>query len=173
MPSRRNSRRTRHDYVELIIGTDDPVRRRRRQLAAFCDVFCEQGYFVPGETTAILHAGEALGHAAEDPCGGAAPASGGARAAAWRVGAVSADHLEHVTPEGIAALRGGRGGGGGAAGGVVLPEPRYAPARALIDAGVPVAIAIGLQPGSCMSFSMPLMMTIACTHMRMTPEEAI
>jgi len=49
----------------------------------------------------------------------------------------------------------------------------YAPARKLIDAGVPVAIASDFNPGSCMSFSMPLMMTIACTQMSMTPEEAI
>jgi imidazolonepropionase len=49
----------------------------------------------------------------------------------------------------------------------------YAPARKLIDAGLPVAIASDFNPGSCMSFSMPLMMTIACTQMSMTPEEAI
>ena len=49
----------------------------------------------------------------------------------------------------------------------------YAPARALIDAGVAVAIASDFNPGSCMSFSMPLMMTIACTQMRMSPEEAL
>ena len=49
----------------------------------------------------------------------------------------------------------------------------YAPARALIDGGVAVAIASDFNPGSCMSFSMPMMMTIACTQMRMTPEEAL
>jgi imidazolonepropionase len=49
----------------------------------------------------------------------------------------------------------------------------YAPARKLIDAGIPVAIASDFNPGSCMSFSMPMMMTIACTQMSMTPEEAI
>jgi imidazolonepropionase len=49
----------------------------------------------------------------------------------------------------------------------------YAPARKLIDAGVPVALASDFNPGSCMSFSMPMMMTIACTHMRMNPEEAL
>jgi len=49
----------------------------------------------------------------------------------------------------------------------------YAPARRLIEAGAPLAIASDFNPGSCMSFSMPLMMTIACTHMRMTVEECI
>ena len=49
----------------------------------------------------------------------------------------------------------------------------YAPARKLIDAGVPVSIASDFNPGSCMSFSMPMMMTLACTQMKMTPEEAI
>jgi imidazolonepropionase len=92
---------------------------------------------------------------------------------AGRMKAASADHLEHITPEGIAALR---------EGGVVatlLPgvsfflNHRYAPARQLIDAGVAVAIASDFNPGSCMSYSMPMMMTIAVTHMGMTPAEAL
>lgn len=97
---------------------------------------------------------------------------GGAELAA-RVGAVSADHLEHIADQGITALR---------ETGVVatlLPgvsfflNHGYAPARKLIDSGVAVAIASDFNPGSCMSFSMPMMMTIACTQMRMTPEEAL
>jgi imidazolonepropionase len=97
---------------------------------------------------------------------------GGAELAA-RTGAVSADHLENVSEAGIEALQ--RGG----VVATVLPgvsfflNHGYAPARRMIDAGCAVAIASDFNPGSCMSYSMPLMMTIACTQMRVTPEEAI
>jgi imidazolonepropionase len=158
------------DYVDLIIDDMLPYVGRKK-LAVFCDVFCEQGYFSLEESERILEAGRSCGllpkiHAEEIvPLGGALVAA--------RVGAVSADHLERVTPEGIDALR--------AAGVVAVLLPGvsfslnhgYAPARMLIDAGVPVAIASDFNPGSCMSFSMPLMMTIACTQMRMSPEEAL
>jgi len=99
-------------------------------------------------------------------------ANGGAELAA-EIGAVSADHLEHITDAGIRAL---------AKSGVVatiLPgvsfilQHGYAPARKLIDAGVPLAISTDCNPGSCLSYSMPLMMTIACTQMHLTCEEAI
>jgi imidazolonepropionase len=157
-------------YVDLILQRMLPYAGGRR-LAEFCDVFCEQGYFDTDQTTRILEEGKRWGmkpkvHAEE------LQYLGGARVAG-EVGAVSADHLEHVTPEGIEALR----DGGVVA--VLLPgvsfflNHGYAPARALIDGGVPVAIATDFNPGSCMSFSLPLMMTIACTHMRMSPEEAI
>jgi len=143
----------------------------KRNLAQFCDVFCEQGYFDLDSSRRILEAGKAWGmmpkvHAEE------LTSLGGAKLAA-QVGAASADHLERVDDAGIAAMRDA---------GVVatlLPgvsfflNHGYAPARALIDAGVPVAIASDFNPGSCMSFSMPLMMTIACTQMRMSPEEAL
>jgi imidazolonepropionase len=157
-------------YVRLVIDTMIPYVGKKK-LAAFCDVFCEKGYFGPEESEEILRAGLIWGmapklHADE------ITASGGAELAG-RVRAVSADHLENVTDRGIKAL---------AEGGVVatlLPgvsfflNHGYAPARRLIDAEVPVAIASDFNPGSCMSFSMPMMMTIACTQMGMTPEEAI
>ncbi|RPH31762.1 imidazolonepropionase, partial [bacterium] len=142
-----------------------------RKLAEFCDVFCEQGYFDLESSRRILEAGKAWGMAPKIHAEELTP-FGGAKLAA-QVGAVSADHLERVDEAGIAAMRDA---------GVVatlLPgvsfflNHGYAPARALIDAGVPVAIASDFNPGSCMSFSMPLMMTIACTQMRMSPEEAL
>jgi imidazolonepropionase len=142
-----------------------------KKLAAFCDVFCEQGYFGVEECRHILMHAKHFGmipkvHAEE------LTASGGALLAA-AVGAVSADHLEHIDDEGIDALA--RAG----VVGVLLPgvsfflSHAYAPARSLIDAGVPVALASDFNPGSCMSYSMPLMMTIACTQMKLSPEEAI
>jgi imidazolonepropionase len=142
-----------------------------KKLAAFCDVFCEEGYFAVSDCQHILMHAKHFGmmpkvHAEE------LTASGGALLAA-AVGAVSADHLEHITDDGIDALA--RAG----VVGVLLPgvsfflNHPYAPARNLIDAGVPVALATDFNPGSCMSYSMPLMMTIACTQMKMSPEEAI
>ncbi|MFN0157461.1 MAG: imidazolonepropionase [Bacteroidota bacterium] len=158
------------EYVRLVIEEMIPYVGRKK-LATFADVFCEKGYFEIEDSERILNAAKQQGmgvkvHAEE------LTSLGGAQLAA-RVGAASADHLEHVTPEGIAALRDT---------GVVatlLPgvsfflSHGYAPARSLIDGDVPVAIASDFNPGSCMSFSMPLMMTIACTQMKMTPEEAI
>jgi imidazolonepropionase len=163
-------RQNKSAYVELVINEMIPYVGRRK-LAAFCDVFCEKGYFDVPDAERIMTAGKNAGmlpkiHADE------ITHLGGAQLAA-RMGAVSADHLERVSDEGIAALR---------EGGVVatlLPgvsfflNHGYAPARMLIDSGVAVAIASDFNPGSCMSFSMPMMMTIACTQMKMTPEEAL
>lgn len=157
-------------YVRLVIEKVIPYAGKRR-LAAFCDVFCESGYFDLQQSEAILLAGKKHGMAPKVHAEEMSPL-GGAELAA-KVGAVSADHLEQIGDRGIEALR--------QAGVVaaILPgvsfflNHGYAPARKLIDAGVPVAIASDFNPGSCMSFSMPLMMTIACTHMGMSPEEAI
>lgn len=157
-------------YVTEIIDRMLPYVADHK-LADFCDVFCELGYFGLAETEAILSRARELGmtaklHAEElNPLGGASLAA--------RFNAASADHLEHVSENDIRALA-TRG-----VPAVLLPgvsfflNHRYAPARALIDAGVPVAIATDFNPGSCMSYSMPLMMTIACTQMGLTPEEAI
>lgn len=157
-------------YVELIVEKMIPYVGKKK-LAVFCDVFCEKGYFEIGDSEKILNEGKKWGmapkvHAEElNPLGGAELAA--------RIGAASADHLEHVTEQGITALR--------EAGVVATLLPGvsfflnhgYAPARKLIDSGVAVAIASDFNPGSCMSYSMPMMMTIACTQMRMTPEEAL
>jgi imidazolonepropionase len=158
------------DYVRDVTDRMIPYIGSKK-LAAFCDVFCEQGYFDLEAARTILVQGKRFGllpkiHAEE------LTALGGAELAA-DVGAISADHLEHVSDAGIRAL---------AQSGVVatvLPGVSFflnhphAPVRKLIDAGVPVAIATDFNPGSCMSYDMPLMMTIACAQMQMTPEEAI
>jgi len=158
------------EYIHEIVNRMIPYIGSKK-LAAFCDVFCERSYFDADESRTILMQGKQFGmipkvHADElSPLGGAELAA--------EVGAVSADHLEHVSDAGIAALA--RAGTVA----VLLPgvsfflDHEYAPARSLIDAGAPVAIASDFNPGSCMSYDMPLMMTIACTHMHMTPEEAI
>ena len=159
-----------HDYVSLVIDELMPYVGKKK-LAKFCDVFCEKGYFGLEESERILLAGKTWGmqpklHADElSPLGGAELAG--------RIGAVSADHLERVSVAGIAALRSAGVVAGLLPGVSFFLNHGYAPARDLIEAGVAVAIATDFNPGSCMSYSMPMMMTIACTQMRFTPEEAI
>jgi imidazolonepropionase len=143
----------------------------KKNLAAFCDVFCEKGYFDLDEAGRVLMAGKKLSmvpkiHADElTPLGGAQLAA--------KIGAASADHLENVTEKGIATLQSSDVVATLLPGVSFFLGHGYAPARKLIDAGVPVAIATDFNPGSCMSYSMPMMMTIACTQMQMTPEEAL
>lgn len=158
------------NYVDLICDKMIPYVSEHK-LADFCDVFCEKGYFNISDSEKILSVAKTYGlklkiHAEElSNCGGAILAG--------KLKAISADHLENINDEGIEALK----NGGVVA--VLLPgvsfflNHGYAPARKLIDNGVPVAIATDFNPGSCMSYSLPLMMTIACTHMKMSIEEAI
>jgi len=161
----------RAEYERLVVdGMIPPIAREG--LAEWCDVFCEKGVFTPDESRRILEAGKAYGlkprvHADE------LAASGGSQVAS-AVGARSADHLVFVDDAGIRSLRDG---------GVVatlLPNAafylklgRFAPARALIDAGVPVAIATDVNPGGGFSPSMPFAMTLACFAMGLTFEEAL
>jgi imidazolonepropionase len=157
-------------YVELVVKKMIPYVGKKN-LAVFCDVFCEQGYFDLQESEKILHEARVAGmrpkiHAEEmSPLGGAQLAA--------KVGAVSADHLEHISDEGIEALRDGDVVATLLPGVSFFLNHGYAPARKLIDKGAVVAIASDFNPGSCMSFSMPLMMTIACTQMQMSPAEAL
>jgi imidazolonepropionase len=157
-------------YIDLICTRMLPYIAQRK-LAIFCDVFCEEGYFSVEQCRRIFEAAKPLGirnkiHADQ-------LTQTGASILAAEVGAVSADHLEQIDDAGIAALK----QSGTIA--TVLPgvsfflNQNYPPARKIIDAGVPLAIASNFNPGSCMSYSMPMMMTIACTHMAMTPEEAL
>lgn len=158
-------------FVDLVIDEMIPAVAADAS-AQWCDVFCETGVFTPEESMRILEAGARAGlrpriHA--DELG----ASGGSLVAA-RVGARSADHLIFVAADGIAAL---------ARAGVtatLLPNAafylklgRFAPARSLIDAGVPVAIATDVNPGGGFSPSMPFAMTLSCFAMGMTFEEAL
>ena len=157
-------------YVDLICDRMLPYIARR-DLAKFCDVFCETKYFSVDESRRILLKAKSLGidaklHADQ-------LSQSGASKLGAELEAVSVDHLEQIDRQGIEALK--RAG----CVAVVLPGVSfflhygYPPAREIIDAGVPLAIATNFNPGSCMSSSMPMIMTIACTQMGMTPEEAI
>lgn len=163
----------RHDragYLSLLIDQLIP-EVARRGLATFCDVFVEQSAFSVEEARCVLQAGLAAGlrpklHADQLSSGG------GAELAAL-VGATSADHLECISSPGIEAMR--------AAGVVAVSLPiatlylnqRPLPARALIEAGVPVAVATDFNPGSSPSYHLPLAMMLACTLQRMTPSEVL
>jgi imidazolonepropionase len=164
-------RERRQAYVDLVVH-EMIARVAAEGLAEWCDVFCETGVFSPEESERILSAAAAAGlrpriHADE------LAASGGSLVAA-RVGARSADHLIFVPDTGVAAM---------AAAGVVatlLPTAafflklgRFAPARRLMEAGVPVALATDVNPGGGLSPSMPFVIALACFGMSMTLEEAV
>lgn len=158
------------EYIHIIIEKMIPYVSSHK-LATFCDVFCEKGYFDIKESEEILSQGKEFGlapkiHAEE------LSSLGGAELAT-RVGAISADHLEHITDEGIQAMARSQVVATLLPGISFFLNDQYAPARKLIEAGVPVAIATDFNPGSCMSYNIPMMMTIACTQMKMTPEEAV
>jgi imidazolonepropionase len=164
-------RANRGGYVDLVVEDMIPAVAAEKA-ADWCDVFCEKGVFTPDESRRILEAGLRAGlkpriHA--DELG----ATGGSAVAA-AVGARSADHLIFVPPAGIEAM---------ARAGVVatlLPAAafylklgRFAPARDLITASVPVALATDVNPGGGFSPSMPFVMTLACFAMAMTFEESL
>ena len=164
-------RHNREAYVDLII--DDMLPQvTADHLAEFCDVFSEEGAFTAAESERILTAARRFGlklriHADQLSDGG------GAELAA-SMNAVTADHLEHVSYRGIQALR------DAGVQPVLLPASvltlgshQYAPARAMVDAGLAVVNATDFNPGSSPTTSMPLVMTLAVAQMNMTPAEAL
>lgn len=164
----REFRGKREEYVDLVCREMIPAVAK---LARFCDVFCEAGVFTTDDTRRILETAREHGmapkvHAEEFEN------TGGAELAA-ELGAVSADHLMAISERGIRALRGAETVA------VLLPgtsfflgSGRYAPARKMIESGVAVALGSDFNPGSSMTFHLPLVMSIACTQMKLTPAEA-
>jgi len=161
--------RARADYVREVAEEMIP---RVRGLARHCDVFCEVGVFSVDDSRRILGAAKAAGmtlkvHAEEFH------ASGGAELAA-ELGALSADHLMAVTDRGIRALK--RSGTVA----VLLPGTscflggdRYAPARRMIEEGVAVALGTDFNPGTCPAFSLPFIMSLAVSRLKMSSAEAL
>jgi imidazolonepropionase len=158
-------------YVDVLVREMIP-EVARRGLARFCDVFCEQGVFTVDETRAILSAARAHGMALRVHADELAW-TGGAELAA-EMGARSADHLLLVSEAGMAAMA----KAGCAA--TILPSAafylrlgRQAPARAMLAAGVPVALATDGNPGGGLSPSMPFAMAVGCFAAGLSLEEAI
>jgi len=162
---------TREQYVDLVVDEMLPQVAAAR-LAEYCDVFCEPHIFPVADARRILLAAKALGfglrvHADQFT------ASGGAKLAA-ALSTATADHLEYTDFHSIDAL---------AASGVqpvLLPgsvyslsQTRYPDARTMIDRGLAVVLATDFNPGSSPTASIPMILSLACTQMRMTPAEAI
>lgn len=161
---------SREAYIDLLCEEMIPAVASEK-LATFCDVFCETGVFTAEESRRILEAGKRWGlipkiHADEiDPIGGSQLAG--------EIGAISAEHLIVCPTEGIASM---------AKGGTVaclLPATSlylgaaFAPARDMVTAGVPVAMASDFNPGSCPCLNLQLVMNLGCLRYRLTPEEVL
>ncbi len=164
-------RQDRGRYVDLICEEIIPATAGAG-LARFCDVFCETGVFSAAESRRVLETGARYGLAPRLHADEFAD-SGGAELAA-ELGALSADHLMAVSPAGIEALA----GSGVTA--VLLPgtsfflmKQRYAPARELVAAGVPVALATDCNPGSSHTESMPMVVVLAVLQLGLTIEESL
>lgn len=164
-------RENRGRYLDLVCEEIIPATAEQG-LARFCDVFCEEGVFTAEESRRVLEAGVRHGLAPRLHADEFAD-SGGAELAA-ELGALSADHLIAVSPAGIEALA--RSG----VTAVLLPgtsfflmKHKYAPARRMIEAGVPVALATDCNPGSCHTESMPAVIVLAVFELGLTIEESL
>lgn len=159
------------DYVDLIIDEMLP-RVAAGKLAEFCDIFCEAKVFSVAQAERVLtsakHCGLGLRMHADQFT------SSGSVELAARLGAKTVDHLEQTTPESIAVMKKAD------VQPVLLPgsvyaigSQKYAHARAMIEAGLPVVIATDFNPGSSPTASMTMILSLACTQMKMTPAEAV
>jgi imidazolonepropionase len=158
-------------YIQLLEENLLPAIAEH-QLAEFCDVFCDRGAFSVPQAKRVLQAGRQWGlapriHAEQ-------LSRSGATQLAVLIRAASCDHLEQVNKNDIRAL------GKSETVATLLPGcdfhlglKKYAPARALIDAGAIVALATDYNPGTSPTLSMPMILSLACTQLRMTPAEAI
>jgi imidazolonepropionase len=158
-------------YIDWMAGEMMP-RIRRQKLASFADVYCDQGAFTIEQARRYLSAAREIGfqlkiHAEQFSHTGAARL-------AVELAAASADHLEQADKDDAVAL------GNSSTIATLLPGSvfhlgldRYAPARSLIENGSAVALATDFNPGTSPTCSMPMVLSLACTRMRMSPAEAI
>ncbi|MFN5323942.1 MAG: imidazolonepropionase [Bacteroidota bacterium] len=163
-------KQNRSEYIRLIVDVMLP-RIADEGLADYCDVFCDRGFFTVDETDSILAAGWKYGirpkiHANE------LDNSGGIQVGV-KHNALSVDHLEFTGDDEINCLLNSETMP------TILPSTafflklHYAPARKMIDSGLPVALATDFNPGSSPSGNMPFVLSLACIYMGMTPEESI
>jgi len=162
----------REGYLDVVCEEMLP-KVAEDELATFCDVFCEEGVFTIDESRRILE--RALGLGLSVKVHGEQLHRTGATKLAVELGAVSVDHLERADESDIRSLA-----DHGETTAVLLPGATlflgwdvWAPARALLDAGVTVALATDCNPGSCMCDDLPLITTLACTRLGMSPAEAL
>jgi len=168
LPKEYNERKA--NYIQLVLGMLERVKTQG--LAEYCDVFVEVGAFSASEARTILELAKKQGlklklHAGEfNDIGGAELGA--------ELGATSIDHLDYISERGMQLMAEKKTIG------VLLPgvpfhlmTSRYAPARKLIEVGVPIALATDFNPGSCPTFSMQMIIALACRQLKMTPAEAI
>ena len=157
-------------YMDLVINEILPEVANLK-LAEYIDIFCEKGYFTVEDTNRLL---EAAGKAGLTPKihVNQFNAIGGVQAGVEHK-ALSVDHLEIMRPEDIAVLQNSRTMPVALPGCSLFLSIPYTPARAIIDAGLPLALATDFNPGSAPSGNMNLVVSLACIKMHMTPEEAI
>lgn len=160
----------REDYISLVINEMLP-RVAGEGLADYCDVFCDKGFFTPEETDLILKAGWKWGlkpkiHANE------LGLTGGVQVGVANQ-AISVDHLEYTSEVEIEALKNSETLPTLLPGCAFFLGIPFAPAREMMDAGLPVVLASDYNPGSCPSGNMPFVVSLACAKMRMLPEEAV
>src|SRR4029077_19313171 len=159
----------RRQYLELLEKRMIP-EVAQNGLAEFCDVFCERSAFSLNESRSVLEAGKARGlsprmHAEQ-------LSNTGATRMGIELGSASCDHLEYLKPADIRALANSDTVATLLPGGDFhLGLRRYAPARRLIEAGAIVALATDFNPGTSPTLSMPMILSLACAQMRLTPAE--
>jgi len=158
-------------YVRLLVDRMIPEIAAAK-LAEFCDVFCDRGAFTLAQAKRVLEAG--LRHGLAPRVHAEQLSRTGATQLAVKLGAASCDHLEQVNRADIGALAKSKTVA------ALLPGcdfhlglKQYAPARALIEAGAIVSLATDYNPGTSPTISMPMILSLACTQLRMTPAEAI
>jgi imidazolonepropionase len=159
------------DYVELVTQEMLP-RVAREGLAEYCDVFCEPFVFPAEQARRVLQTARSLGFGLRVHADQFTSDEGAKLAAS--LGASTADHLEATTVEGLTALRDAN------VQPVLLPasvynlgSTHYPAARRMIDFGLAVVLATDFNPGSSPTASMPMVLSLACTHLKMTPAEAL
>jgi len=159
------------EYLEVVV-TEMLPRVTTERLAEFCDVFCERGYFNIDQSRKILSAATNVGLSLRGHVDQLTN-SGGAKLMA-EMGATTADHLEQTDEQGIAALKKANVQPVLLPGSVyALGSSRYPRAREMIGAGLAVVLATDFNPGSSPTPSMPMILSLACTQMKMSPAEAI
>src|SRR6266704_6382286 len=159
------------EYLDVVI-TEMLPRVTAEKLAEFCDVFCERGYFNIYQSRKILSAAKKLGLSLRGHVDQLTN-SGGAKLMA-EMGATTADHLEQTDEQGIAALKKANVQPVLLPGSVyALGSSRYPRAREMIEAGLAIVLATDFNPGSSPTPSMPMILSLACAQMKMSPAEAI
>jgi imidazolonepropionase len=161
--------RKKEDYIQCILEEMIPAVAAEK-LADYIDIFCEQGFFSQEETERIAEAGKRVGmiprlHANQ------LHRSGGVQAGV-RTGAISVDHLENIGEEEIQLLLGTSTMPTALPGAAFFLNLPFPPAREMMKAGLPFALATDFNPGSAPSGNMLMVLSLACIKMKMTPEEA-